>query len=291
MIGKVNLKIYDVNSKGGATMMVQKVSGEDFAHVNTLGMDIIKHLIDGVIEGKIEKKDIENYKRKRSEKINRIRSVNRSTENKKHLCDYCDKTFSTLQGLNVHKGHIHTEVKFLCDICKKRFESREEVKQHKQSVHTISESPNSKKMRMDSTVHKDRNKEHRTEDIELPMDIDNVEDPKYLQKRNDEKIMQKQKLVEQEEERIKPIKIHDEDIKKKEKRKKSTEMKEKSERKEIVKIIEEGDDSDKETNISPGYMGWQLDEDEGVSNDRKLLAYQKTINDIRDNHKHLEKEV
>ena len=64
VMGKVNLKIYDVNGKGGATMMVQKVSGQDFAHVKTLGLDILKRLIDGVIEGKIEEQDREILKRK-----------------------------------------------------------------------------------------------------------------------------------------------------------------------------------------------------------------------------------
>ena len=256
MIGKVNLKIYDVNSKGGATMMVQKVSGEDFAHVNTLGMDIIKHLIDGVIEGKIEKKDIENHKRKEVKK----------------LTEY-------VASIGVQKIKRTYVI-----IVTKLFNSAR-----------VERSPNSKKMRMDLTVHKDRNKEHRTEDIELPMDIDNVEDPKYLQKRNDEKILKKQKSIEQEEDRVKAMEIHDDDTEKKRKRQKSTEKKGKkksnSERKNIVKNEEEEDACEKDTDISPGYMGWQLDEEEGVSNDRKLLAYQKIINDMRDNHKQLEKEV
>ena len=104
--GRVNLKIFDVNSKGGATMMVQKVSGGNFSHVKSLGIDIIKYMIDGVIEGKIQEKDIENFKRKRSQKINKNESVQRS-ECKKYLCDTCDKGFSTKQGLNLHIGHIH----------------------------------------------------------------------------------------------------------------------------------------------------------------------------------------
>ena len=149
---------------------------------------------------------------------------------------------------------------------------------------------------MDSTLHKDeKTVKEEDEDIELLMDIDNVDDPQYLQKRNDEKIVQKQKLIEEEEDRIKAMKIHDEDTEKKRKRQKSTVKKGKkksnSERKNVVKNREDGDVSERDTDITPGYMGWQLDEDEGVSNDRKILAYQKIINDIRNNHEHLEKEV
>ena len=162
VMGKVNLKIYDMNGKGGATMMVQKVSGQDFAHVKTLGLDILKHLIDGVIEGKIEEQDIENLKRKRSQKIPKVLSVNKSTEGKKYTCEFCEKVFSTLQGLNLHIGHIHkTEMKYNCNICKQKFKNNAQLEQHIQTSHTISESPNSKKLRIDLTQENSVKKDNR----------------------------------------------------------------------------------------------------------------------------------
>ena len=205
VIGKVNLKVYDVNGKGGATMMVQKVSGQDFAHVKTLGIDILKTLIDGVIEGKIQEKDIENLKRKRSQKMCRGSSVNvnRSTEYKKYPCEYCEKGFSTLQGLNLHIGYIHkTEMKFNCNMCKRRFCSKDQLEQHIETSHTISESPNSKKMRLDSKRQNSVKKEDKiVKEIQIQnnedelMDIDTEEDPISLQKRNDDKVLKKQKLL------------------------------------------------------------------------------------------------
>ena len=41
--GKVNLKIYTVNTKGSATMMISKVSDGDILHVKTLAFGIINN--------------------------------------------------------------------------------------------------------------------------------------------------------------------------------------------------------------------------------------------------------
>ena len=82
--GKVNLNIYDVNGKGGATMMVQKVSGEDFSHVKTFGLKVIKFIIDGIMEGNIDEEDMQNFKLKSDQK-------QEIKENKK--CEICEKNF------------------------------------------------------------------------------------------------------------------------------------------------------------------------------------------------------
>ena len=287
--GRVNLKIFDVNSKGGATMMVQKVSGGNFAQVKSLGIDIIKHLIDEVIEGKIEEKDIENFKRKRSLKIRKTESVHRS-ECKKYSCDTCDKAFSTMQGLNLHNGHIHkTDRKYPCDTCKQKFNSINEVEHHKLNVHTVSESPNSKKIRIDRSVKKikkiriaENGVKANENEFESLMDVDLEEG------------------LEEETEKTKLVTSKEEEVEKKRKRQMSEEKKseKKGERKDNPKEGT-GDEDEREnvmegdngTEVNPGYMGWQNDEGEGMSNDRKFLAFQKLFNDLRSDFKHLDEKV
>ena len=91
--GKVNLNIYDINVKGGATMMVQKVSGGGFEHVKLFGIKVLKFLIDGLIDGSIEEDFMEVYKVKTDQKPD-------SKEPKK--CEKCGKTCQLEQGLRLH---------------------------------------------------------------------------------------------------------------------------------------------------------------------------------------------
>ena len=46
-----------------------------------------------------------------------------------------------------------------------------------------------------------------------------------------------------------------------------------------------------EKEISPGYMGWQMDEEETLSKDKTFLAFQKIVNGLRSDVKHLEEKV
>ena len=51
--GKANLKIYEVNKSGGATIMVTKPSKGEFMYTKVLGLKVIKYLFDGMISGNI----------------------------------------------------------------------------------------------------------------------------------------------------------------------------------------------------------------------------------------------
>ena len=51
--GKVNLKIYDKNNRGTATMLITKPSGGDIDHCKVLAFDVIKFLLDEIISGNI----------------------------------------------------------------------------------------------------------------------------------------------------------------------------------------------------------------------------------------------
>ena len=83
--GKINLNIYEVNVKGGATMMVQKVSGGNFEYVKNFGIKVLRFLIDGIINGSIEEKSVESFKIKTELKaevneLNNVKSVQSLSE-------------------------------------------------------------------------------------------------------------------------------------------------------------------------------------------------------------------
>ena len=57
--GKVNLKIYDINRRGSATILITKPSGSDVAHVMNLGLKVVKYLLDSFISGNLHNEDID----------------------------------------------------------------------------------------------------------------------------------------------------------------------------------------------------------------------------------------
>ena len=67
--GKVNLKMYNVNGNGIATMMIQKVSNSEMVHVKVVAFKIIKYLLDGMIDGEISDDDIANMKQESNGKL------------------------------------------------------------------------------------------------------------------------------------------------------------------------------------------------------------------------------
>ena len=90
MSGKVNLSVFGVNDRGSATIMVQKKAGGGIIHVKTLGIRVIKYLLHNFCTGQIQLDDIEIIKKKTK------------LENISHVCQNCDKTFQSRQGLNLH---------------------------------------------------------------------------------------------------------------------------------------------------------------------------------------------
>lgn len=55
----------------------------------------------------------------------------RSTKNGNHQCDYCEKSFRTVQSLSTHKARTHfPDLVFKCKICNKKFFMEEAYKVH-----------------------------------------------------------------------------------------------------------------------------------------------------------------
>ena len=103
--GKVNIKIYNVNTKGGATMMISKVSDGKLFHVKALAFKVIKYLMDGMIDGEIKEEDIPNFKQNPE-----------GTETDKPeiglesiKCFICERVFKTRHGLNIHNSKVHND--------------------------------------------------------------------------------------------------------------------------------------------------------------------------------------
>ena len=146
--GKVNLNIYEVNVKGGATMMIQKVSGGGFSHVKLFGIKVIKFLLDGLISGRIEEEQMEMYKIKSEQKLNTKSEIK---------CETCGKILSTEQGLKIHRKRTHREErKTCCEMCDKTFSSEEGLKEHIKDMHgeilsPVAKKPKQSKSEMDTT--------------------------------------------------------------------------------------------------------------------------------------------
>ena len=139
MSGKVNLNIYEVNTRGGATIMIQKVSGGGFEHVKIFGLKVIKFLIDGLIDGSIEENDIEKYKIK-EEKAGKIEI------DLKINCCKCGKTFRSEKGLKLHITRAHRGSNMVhCDSCESVFETDSDLEKHIDIIHANCSSPVAKK--------------------------------------------------------------------------------------------------------------------------------------------------
>jgi hypothetical protein len=114
--GKANIKIFELNSRGGATIFISKVSGGDFVHVKTLGLRVIKYLIDGIMNGSINEEDLEKYKKKN------VKVAEEKTSNGVvNTCQLCDKVFQRAQGLKLHMTRMHKKLGVTCERCEKPF--------------------------------------------------------------------------------------------------------------------------------------------------------------------------
>ena len=138
--GKVNLSVFCVNDKGSATIMVNKKAGGGILHVKTLGIKIIKYLLDNFCTGMLNLEDIEILKKKNK------------PENKTYTCQNCDKIFQSKQGLNLHIRRAHKGSLITCDACPKTFVVKTDLSQHIQETHNEIISPDAKKLRKSESV-------------------------------------------------------------------------------------------------------------------------------------------
>ena len=131
--GKVNVKIYNVNGQGNATMMINKMSGADLSHVKAVAFKVIKYLLDGMIDGEITDSDIDNMKCGKK--------LDQEMKKTDLTCNICGKTCKTLQGLNIHKSKQHKgsqdnrlpfneNANVKCEQCNFVFSNREEFDKH-----------------------------------------------------------------------------------------------------------------------------------------------------------------
>ena len=127
--GKANLKLFEINNRGGATIMTQRAKRGDNITVRALGIKVIKYLVDGLIAGSIKEEDFQKFKIK-----NQIVADNRSKSEFENRCQICEKGFRTEQGVKLHMNRIHEGV-IKCNTCRKTFKNESEMKLHMSRVH------------------------------------------------------------------------------------------------------------------------------------------------------------
>ena len=233
MSGKANVKIYDMNKNGGATMYINQRSGSAMVHVKTLAFKVIKFLLENLMSGDIEEKDIEKYK------ISGIKSKN---------CKEGEKEIRTEKSIKIHIENDHTvnEV-HKCDICNYKCKSISEMEKHKNTNHVEMRSPKSKRCK---TNHDKQDDDVVSNNDDEPMDVDD-EVLSQRSKAQDDKILIKRKKDEEKELKFEVEKrkqtIKDIEDEKKRKRQMSLEKKKskKKSKKESVKYSVGTDDKTK----------------------------------------------
>ena len=204
LTGRANLKMYDINNRGVATIHVTRVSGGDMLHVTTLARNVMMYLLDNILLGNITEETMQNF--------------SRAKECADKSCDMCDKVFPTEHGLKLHKAKVHRSVmQFNCDKCKEAFTSRSDFERHNESVHEEKDSPDAKKIRLNDSIEKECKKESREIEIQVSefdlefqqnyeenekMEVDEKEETN-LEKNEDEKVKRKQRMIEKEVEKMK----------------------------------------------------------------------------------------
>ena len=127
--GKVNVKIYGANKAGYATIMITKTKEYDLLHVKSLAFRIVKYLLDGMIDGVIKEKDLNNFK----DSKNKHEDDEASDSNL--FCYICRQNYKTKNGKIIHMEKIHGIMIVCCDHCGKDFVSEDEFNVHMQKDH------------------------------------------------------------------------------------------------------------------------------------------------------------
>ena len=268
--GKVNLKIYDVNNRGGATMLITMPSGGDLSYAKLLAFDVIKYLLDNIISGNIRDEDIAGFRVKATQK------------EMKNQCMICEKVFTTENRLKIHISKLHTGNGAKCDDCGEEFQTQDQLELHVKSKHSIEKSPEAKKLRITEDNHDDEN--------ESDMEVDvQTKEKDILSKLRDEKVLQKQRSIDKEVELMQEMKKRKEILKEEEEKKRKRQMstdkkrlikknkKENSVSKELsintVKVKSKNDNLEnvkEKEDIGPGYMGHS----NGDQKEARSLSYE-----------------
>ena len=212
MTGKANIKIYDMNKNGGATMYINQRSGSDIVHVKTLAFKVVKFLLEKMISGDIEEKDLEKFRKPSGIKNKNCTKSEKESDNQNKSQNHLDKKHSGDETYN-------------CDFCDYICKSGSDMKIHTLGEHAEIASPSSKRMK--------KNCDNQGEVIKLNVSTESMEvDDEVLFQRTklqDKKVLTKRKKEEekdskfQEEKRKQEIaELEDE---KKRKRQKSMEKK------------------------------------------------------------------
>ena len=179
MSGKVHVKIYGINKNGGATIRISKPKGSGFEYTKMLTFKVIRYLLDGMISGDINPDDIEKLKIKKQNAPKKIMAGEYET---------CAKTFISQQELKLHRTKIHrgsaNDIKVEDMEIAEDQENKDKQKELKESEKMSWEEERIKYL-------KTKNSDNEEMDIEHDLQV--------LTKLRDQKVLLKQKKIEEEE--------------------------------------------------------------------------------------------
>ena len=151
LTGKANLKIYDKNRRGSATILLTRAKGSEMLHVRTLGLQVIKYILDEIISGSLETKDIVRVKSKVATKIIEKgdiceKKMKMNQDMSKHItkeheaqylikCTDCE-TVGNVQDLASHNTQTHKPEKIVeCEDYESQMQTADNLNRHKANVH------------------------------------------------------------------------------------------------------------------------------------------------------------
>ena len=222
MSGKAKLRIFGVNKNGGGTIMITKASGSDFVYAKVLALNVISYLLDGLISRSIKSDDIVRMKKNNSIRMS-----------KTVQCDICEDSFVNLQEFRLHITRMHDSAKKedSCEADDRSVKYAQEVRKQNNVdclKDKLEEEDNEELKRLEKESWEEKRFTHVNVSVKIcEMEIEEVKDDSDMetsyQKRTkfqDEKVLKKQKKIEDEIKREK-----ENDIEKKRKRQLSTEKK------------------------------------------------------------------
>ena len=223
--GKANIKIYDTG-----TMFINKRSGNIFEFAKEFAFNVIGYLLNQMISGEIKMEDIEGLKMP-------------GTTNEDTKCEICEQTFVNQQGMKLHITRMHKNKQQKTTVSDEKLlkeekgdatqdeqitmdENVEEVEDDSSNKHSEDESWEEKRIayiKLNTEVFDDASVEMEIEDEEK--DLHQGEDDIVARSRlQDENVLQKQKKMEEEEQKIAEIQANRDSAKSKEEKKRKRQV-------------------------------------------------------------------
>ena len=103
--GKANIRVFEVNNKGGGTIMITKISGTRFEFAKELAFNVIRYMLDEMISGGMKPEDVKHLRKKKP-----VDTITPESSSVLVQCEVCEKRFVNMQGMRLHLTRMHKNV-------------------------------------------------------------------------------------------------------------------------------------------------------------------------------------